>query len=76
MRSAPYVSPEPVEVITDGPDCYPWTACYAWFPVRTIAGRLVWRKSLYKRRVWISYGMAPEPETQYATLVDLLTVDQ
>ena len=78
MRSPPpdYRTLFPKTVITDGPDCYPWTKCYAWLPVRTIAGRIVWREHLYKRRVWVSYGMATEPETQYATMIDLLTVDQ
>jgi hypothetical protein len=63
--------------IHHGPDCYPWRECFIWWPwATTITGRrLFWRKA-FKRRVWISRGSAKfhitEPETQYATLFDIL----
>lgn len=62
------------EIITDGADCYPWREVYAWWPVKTIAGRYVWRQRVFKRRVWLVWGTGfhMEPETQYATAFDLL----
>lgn len=64
--------------IYDGADCYPWTECYAWLPVRTVTGRYVWGKKLYKRKVWIMYGdngFHMEPEVEYATAFDLIKED-
>ena len=62
-------------LIHNGPDCYPWRECFIWWPwATTITGRrLFWRKA-YKRRVWVSWhkGFHAEPETQYATLFDIL----
>lgn len=62
------------EIITDGADCYPWREVYAWWPVKTVAGRYVWRQRVFKRRVWLVWGTGfhMEPETQYATAFDLL----
>lgn len=62
------------EIITDGADCYPWREVYAWWPVKTIVGRYVWRQRVFKRRVWLVWGTGfhMEPETQYATAFDLL----
>jgi len=63
------------QIVHDGPDCYPWTECFVWWPwATTITGnRLFWRKA-YKRRVWVMWGTGfhMEPETQYATLFDIL----
>ena len=62
-------------IITDGADCYPWREHFAWLPVKTITGQRAWGVKLYKRRVWIVWGQANfhmEPETQYATLFELL----
>lgn len=61
--------------IHDGPDCYPWRACYAWLPVKTVMGKYVWRQRIFKRRVWVAYGDTAfhmEPEVEYATAFDLL----
>ena len=62
-------------LIHNGADCYPWRECFIWWPwATTITGRrLFWRKA-YKRRVWVSCGTGfhMEPETQYATLFDIL----
>lgn len=61
-------------VITDGADCYPWHEVYAWLPVKTITGKIVWGKKLFKRKVWVVWGTGfhMEPEVQYATAFDLI----
>jgi hypothetical protein len=61
-------------IITDGADCYPWTETFVIFPKKTITGKkLAWQK-LYKRKVWVVWGTGfhMEPETQYATLFEIL----
>jgi hypothetical protein len=61
-------------IITDGADCYPWTETFVILPKKTITGkRLAWQK-LYKRKVWVVWGTGfhMEPETQYATLFEIL----
>ena len=62
------------QIITDGADCYPWHEVFAWRPVKTISGKHVWWKKVYKRRVWVVWGTGfhMEPEVQYATAFDLL----
>lgn len=64
-------------IIEDGADCYPWREVYAWLPVKTIYGQYVWREKVFKRKVWIVWGTGfhMEPETQYATIFDLITYD-
>ena len=61
-------------IITDGADCYPWHEVFAWLPVKTINGKGLWWKKVYKRKVWVVWGTGfhMEPETQYATAFDLL----
>jgi hypothetical protein len=62
-------------IITDGCDCYPWHEVYAWWPVKTVSGKYVWRTKVFKRKVWVVWGQANfhmEPEVQYATAFDLL----
>jgi hypothetical protein len=68
---------EITQIITDGCNCYPWHEVYAWLPVKTISGKYVWGKKLFKRRVWIVWGTGfhMEPEVQYATAFDLLTYE-
>ena len=65
---------EITQVITDGADCYPWREVYAWLPVKTISGKYVWRKRVFKRKVWVVWGTGfhIEPEVQYATIFDLI----
>lgn len=61
-------------IIKDGADCYPWTETFVILPKKTITGkRLAWQK-LYKRKVWVVWGTGfhMEPETQYATLFEIL----
>lgn len=62
-------------IIEDGADCYPWREIYAWLPVKTVTGKVVWRQKLYKRKVWVVWGTGfhMEPQVQYATAFDLLT---
>lgn len=69
---------EVTSIITDGCDCYPWHEVYAWLPVRTITGKIVWGKKLFKRKVWLVWGSSfhMEPEVQYATAFDLITKAQ
>lgn len=64
-------------IIEDGADCYPWRKVYAWWPVKTITGKRVWRQTVYKRRVWIVWGTGfhMEPEVQYATMFEILAND-
>jgi len=66
------------QVITDGADCYPWREVYAWLPVKTITGQRIWREKVFKRKVWLVWGVGfhMEPETQYATMFELLTYDR
>jgi len=63
------------EIITDGADCYPWREVFALWPVKTITGKRLWWTKVYKRRVWLVWGVSfhMEPEVQYATAFDLLT---
>lgn len=62
-------------IITNGCDCYPWHEIFAWLPIKTVTGKRVWWKKLYKRKVWVVWGTGfhMEPEVQYATAFDLLT---
>jgi hypothetical protein len=64
-------------IITDGADCYPWKEVLAWWPVKTVNGEYVWGEKVFKRKVWVVWGTGfhMEPETQYATIFDLITVD-
>ncbi len=65
---------EPTLMITDGADCYPWMEVFAWWPVKTIGGRYVLGKKVFKRKVWIVWGSGfhMEPQVQYATVFDMI----
>ncbi len=69
-----YATMNVTQIITDGADCYPWREVYAWWPVKTISGKHVWRRKIYKRKVWLVWGTGfhMEPETQYAELFEIL----
>jgi hypothetical protein len=60
--------------IFDGPDCYPWRQVFAIWPVKTIGGKYVWFRKVYKRKFWAVWGTGfhMEPEVEYAELFDLL----
>lgn len=64
-------------IIKDGAGCYPWTQHFAWLPVTTITGSRVWGIKLYRRKVWVVWGTGfhMEPETQYATILEILAND-
>lgn len=61
-------------IITDGAGCYPWTETFIIWPRKTISDKMVGWTKVYKRRVWVVWGTGfhMEPETQYATLFDIL----
>lgn len=65
---------EITERIYDGCDCYPWTPYFAWLPVKTVSGKYVWGRKIYKRKFWIVWGTGfhMEPEVEYAELFDIL----
>ena len=72
-----FANMEITQIITDGADCYPWTETFVIWPRKTITGnRIGWQKA-YKRRVWVVWGTGfhMEPETQYATLFEILADD-
>jgi hypothetical protein len=59
-------------LIDDAPDCYPWTKVFALWPVKTIGGKYIWLKPVYKRRFWIDDAFHLEPCVEYAELFDVL----
>lgn len=66
------------QVITDGAGCYPWREVFALWPIKTISGKRIWWKKVFKRRVWVIWGTGfhMEPIVQYATVFDLITADE
>jgi signal peptidase I len=64
-------------IITDGADCYPWIEYFAILPRKTVTGKRIFWEKAYKRKVWVVWGTGfhMEPETQYATVFDLLVYD-
>lgn len=66
---------EIMQVIENGCDCYPWREVFAYLPRRTITGKKIWWKKVYKRKVWVVWGKSGfhmEPHVQYAELFDIL----
>lgn len=65
------------ERIFDGPDCYTWREVFAWLPVKTVSGKIVWMKRIYKQRYWAVWGTNFHMTTQveYAEFVDILGQD-
>jgi hypothetical protein len=63
--------------IHDGPDCYPWREVFALLPVKTISGKYVWLRKVYKQRYWAVWGASfhMEPHVEYAELLDILAYD-
>jgi hypothetical protein len=61
-------------IIADGAGCYPWHEVFVWWPVKTITGQRAWGVKIYKRKVWVVWGTGfhMEPETQYATLFEII----
>ena len=58
----------------DTDKCYKWRESFSWLPVKTISGKHVWGKRVFKRKVWLVWGTSfhMEPEVQYATAFDLI----
>lgn len=65
---------EITERIFDGADCYRWRLVFAWLPVKTISGKIVWLRKIYKQRFWAVWGTGfhMEPEVEYADLFEIL----
>jgi len=65
------------ERIYDGPDCYHWMAVFAWLPCRTVSGKWVWLRKIYKRKFWVIWGTGfhMEPHVEYGTLFDMLNYE-
>jgi len=63
--------------IYDGADCYPWREVFVLFPVKTISGKYIWLRKVYKRKFWAVWGTGfhMEPHVEYAELFDLLIYD-
>jgi hypothetical protein len=55
-----------------GPGCYNWRLWFAWYPVKTLSGKRVWRKTVYKRNVRLVFrpGAIIEDRIQYGTVFD------
>jgi hypothetical protein len=64
--------------IHDGPDCYPWREVFAFLPVKTISGKYIWLRKVYKQRYWAVWGTGfhMEPEVEYAELFEILKYGQ
>lgn len=60
--------------IYNGCDCYTWMEVFAYLPVKTITGKYVWLRKIYKRRFWAVWGNGfhMEPGVEYGTLFDVL----
>ncbi len=65
---------EITEKIFDGCDCYYWRPVFAWWPVRTVTGKYIWFKKVYKQKYWAVWGTGfhMSPEVEYAELFDIL----
>ena len=61
-------------MITDGADCYPWREVFALWPVKTVGGRYIWWRKIYKRKFWAVWGNGfhMEPQVEYAELFEIL----
>lgn len=68
---------EITERIFNGPDCYPWRKTFALLPVRTVSGKYIWFKTVYKQRFWAVWGKGyhMEPHVEYAELFEILKND-
>lgn len=69
-----FVTMEITQRIHDGADCYPWRPVFAIWPVKTISGKYVWFRKIYKQKFWVVWGRGfhMEPHVEYAELFDIL----
>lgn len=60
--------------IHNGCDCYPWRQTFAVWPVKTISGKYVWLRKIYKRKFWVVWGASfhMEPCVEYGDLFEIL----
>ncbi len=74
-RPAGWVPVKITQKIFDGADCYRWRKTWAIWPVKTISGKRVWLKTVYKHKYWAVWGTGfhMEPQVEYAELFDVLT---
>jgi hypothetical protein len=73
-----YIDVNITERIYGGCDSYPWRPVFAFWPVKTVSGRYVWLRKIYKRRFWVVWGRGfhMEPEVEYAELFEILSYGQ
>jgi hypothetical protein len=76
-RTIDYIDVNITERIHNGADCYPWRKVFAWWPVKTVGGRYVWLRKIYKRKFWVIWGRGfhMEPEVEYAELFEIIKYD-
>lgn len=76
-RTIDYIDVNITERIYNGCDCYPWRAVFALWPVKTVGGRYVWLRKIYKRKFWVVWGRSfhMEPEVEYAELFEIINYD-
>ena len=59
-------------------NCHTWQKTFAWLPKKTVSGKRVWLKTLYKQRYYtahgpgIGYNFHMELEVEYGELFDIL----
>ncbi len=65
---------EITERIYDGCDCYSWRSVFAFWPVKTVRGKYVWFRKIYKRKFWVVWGAGfhMEPVVEYGDLFDII----
>lgn len=70
-----WIKMEITEKIFDGCDSYRWREIFAWLPVKTINGKYVWMRKVYKQKYWAVWGTGfhMEPIIEYGTIFDILT---
>ena len=73
-----YATMKITQRIHNGADCYPWMQVFAFWPVKTIGGKYVWLRKIYKQRFWVVWGSGfhMEPHVEYAELFDILNYDK
>lgn len=64
--------------IYDGCDCYDWRQVFAIWPVKTVGGKYVWLRKIYKRKFWVVWGVSfhMEPHVEYGTLFDIIKAEE
>jgi hypothetical protein len=77
-RTIDYIDVNITERIHNGADCYPWRKVFAWWPVKTVSGRYVWLRKIYKRKFWVIWdrGFHMEPEVEYADMFEILKMEE